>query len=880
MPANRRHRHSRPAGPRTAGWCEPLEARALLSAGDPDLTFSLDGRLADLRGTADDVAVQADGKVVVAGTSVDGQFLIARYNANGSVDTTFGGGDGVVTTSFVDPHTSGGSWVNTVVVLPGGKIFAAGNAGPYQRAFARYNADGSLDTTYGTGGKRVEDAFTELPAVFDAAVAPDGSVLTAGTLGDDDGTWDVLTVNGKAFQVGRAPNDPEMFGRHDAASAVAADPGGRILVAGASQTFGAFVGRLNPDLSIDPTFGPGGADLDGWASGLPYSPTALAALPNGKVLVGGTPGPGGSGGVFRLNGDGSLDKTFGGGDGKAAEGFAVKSMAVQADGRIVIVGGTGDFVVRRLNYDGSADTTFDNGDGQVTTDFGRTDAPASVAIAPNGRTVVAGNTSAVGYPGRVALAAYKGTAPVADTITVAGTTGNDTIRVAQSGTTLTVTTNGTAKTYNTAGKTKLVVTGGNGDDTIWLAPSVTLNATLIGGNGKDVLHGGGGRDDYFGGPDTDFVDYSDAAAGVAVSLDDLANDGVGRNENVHSDVENAIGSAFADTLVGNALPNVLVGNAGADVLRGFAGRDVLIGGAGADTLDGGADDDLVIGSRTLYDASAASLRTLGFEWRNPANAYATRVARLTAGVLGVKVDKANVPTDLATDADTGGTGQDWFVTHWGDALKDNAANETVTLLSSPIRFVAQDRNIRVVTDAGDAGEDKKKAASGFTPFTASLASDVSGTDPVEGSQWASATADQTSSLADARISFAGTASGYGSSQLGYGTGTSTFSATFVLDEPRPYALAYHLRWTTGYYRQYIGDLSFSLTKAGTATPVVAQHVALGATPDGETAASKTGTLGPGQYVLTASVYSLGGGPPEVDTWSMLNVTLSTTPVSA
>jgi Ca2+-binding RTX toxin-like protein len=465
----------------------------------------------------------------------------------------------------------------------------------------------------------------------------------------------------------------------------------------------------------------------------------------------------------------------------------------------------------------------------------------------------------------------------ADTISLLGTAAADVINISQTGTVLTVKINAATKTYSTLGKTKLSVAAGDGDDTINLALSVKLNATLDGGNGKDKLHGGGGIDTFIGGPDTDFVDYSDSPVGVAVSLDGIANDGPTRTENVRTDVENVIGSAFADTIVGSAQPNVLVGNGGSDTLRGNAGRDVLIGGAGADTLDGGADDDLLVASRTTYDANVPSLRTLGFEWRNPANGYATRVSRLKAGVLGVKIDKNNVPTDLSPDGLTGGGATDWFVTHWGDTLRDKTAPETTTLLSSPIRWVSQRRYAELTTSAGDAGERKSKAAPGFATFTADLLSDVVGETEQDGSQWAYASVVHTSSLADSQIAYSGSTGAAGSHSLGNGWSTSYFSVTFVLDEPRPYTLTWNAAWGALDYRQFIGEFKLKLTKAGSSTPVFDMFATQPATNPGDAAGTKSGSLGPGQYTLISSTQSIGGGMPEVDMWADIGFTLKTTP---
>lgn len=118
---------------------------------------------------------------------------------------------------------------------------------------------------------------------------------------------------------------------------------------------------------------------------------------------------------------------------------------------------------------------------------------------------------------------------------------------------------------------------------------------LVGGSGDDVLAGGAGDDSLQGGAGLDTADYSTAAAGVFVTLDQAqpsaTNDGDGGVDTLFG-IENLTGSAFNDVLLGNAGANVLTGGAGSDTLAGLAGNDVLIGGSGAaNTLQGGLGDD-------------------------------------------------------------------------------------------------------------------------------------------------------------------------------------------------------------------------------------------------------------------------------------------------
>lgn len=150
---------------------------AQAAPGDLDPSFSADGRettdLGPGPGQAQAVARQADGKIVTAGTSAD-DFALARYNPDGSLDTTFSD-DGKLTTDFGSRDEA-----NAVAVQNDGKIVAAGNADESNDfALARYNADGSLDTTFSGDGKVTTD-FGSSGAARAVSVQGDGKIVAAG----------------------------------------------------------------------------------------------------------------------------------------------------------------------------------------------------------------------------------------------------------------------------------------------------------------------------------------------------------------------------------------------------------------------------------------------------------------------------------------------------------------------------------------------------------------------------------------------------------------------------------------------------------------------------------------------------------------------------
>lgn len=144
-----------------------------------------------------------------------------------------------------------------------------------------------------------------------------------------------------------------------------------------------------------------------------------------------------------------------------------------------------------------------------------------------------------------------------------------------------------------------------GDDTAYVNSDVPAeirggdgNDTLIGGPEADTFIGGAGGDSMSGGGGTDAADYSRpvGSAGVRVSLDGVANDGVtGEGDNVQPDIETVKGTQFADSFSGSKGPDTFYGLKGDDLLIGHEGNDLLVGGPGNDNLQGRAGNDTVTG---------------------------------------------------------------------------------------------------------------------------------------------------------------------------------------------------------------------------------------------------------------------------------------------
>jgi uncharacterized delta-60 repeat protein len=343
--------------------------------GSLDLTFGAGGIVSTGpdRSTGADVAVQADGKIVVSGSN----FTVARYNSDGSLDTSFGTG-GTVASTF------GFSGVSSLIVQADGKIVAAGlvNSTEDDVTIARYDTNGNLDASFGAGGKVTTSFGTDSHATGITS-QPDGKLVVTAFV--ENGAHDDFTLlrynnDGSldaSFGIGgKVTTDFGSF--NDNAFSVTVQADGKILASGyASNVSGITeqfaIARYNTDGSLDATFGTGGKVLTDMGGHWFESAESVRVQSDGKIVVAGYAFAESSGGpeVFalaRYNSDGSLDASFGTG-GKVLTGFGsddgkAESLVIQPDGKMLVVGTTGttaDVALARYNSDGSLDTSFGNG---------------------------------------------------------------------------------------------------------------------------------------------------------------------------------------------------------------------------------------------------------------------------------------------------------------------------------------------------------------------------------------------------------------------------------------------------------------------------------------------------------------------------------------
>ena len=209
------------------------------------------------------MALQADGKIVVVGAAA-GDFAVARYNSNGSLDTSFSG-DGKQTTDLGGVVTGDGA--NGVAIQANGKIVAVGVAGatshasPNDFGLVRYNPNGSLDTTFSGDGKQRTDFGFESDEARGVAIQGDGKIVAVGGEAVEEfGDFALARYNPNGSLDTSFSGDGKQttdFGGFDNANAVALDSDGRIVAAGSASvgTDRDFaLARYNANGSLDTSF--------------------------------------------------------------------------------------------------------------------------------------------------------------------------------------------------------------------------------------------------------------------------------------------------------------------------------------------------------------------------------------------------------------------------------------------------------------------------------------------------------------------------------------------------------------------------------------------------------------------------------------------------
>lgn len=571
---------------------EGLEPRRFFAAGDVNPAFGAGG---SVQITGESFAGEGPGLLAVAGGKVIAveSGLLERFNADGSLDTTFGQQGQVALP---------GSLIVDAQVIAGGKLLVAGDFAPIteptiRRPFlARYNADGSPDTTFGEDGIAwFDDVVAPQAGVQEFAVQSDGRIVVRGSDGGDFATVDVfrLTADGALdgtftrFHYGTGAQEPSshvLKVRTDDAILIGGTRGVEmdlIAVDHGDQQF--TLTRLSADGLLDTTFGDDGFFND-------IGMNDLVVLPDGSLLTAAGDISGFT--VAKLTSDGQLFPGFGTSTGGVAPrvllplgGTAgIATLQLDASGRALI--NAGGAIFRIDPSDGSLDSSFgrviaSRATGDFAFEGALVRADGDILVAVNG---VPFSSSAQ----RIYLHHGSGTdsGPISfnnGTISVSGTGSDDIVLVdgmhpftaAPSEQVRVLLDSTFGRVFDKADVDGLVVDAQDGADVVSLhmfdAPT-----SVMGGPGDDRITSGGGADSITGGTGYDRIDG-----------------GPGDDTLVGNDGRDWIrGQDGNDTIFGNAWGDFLDGGAGNDVVDGGGYPDRLTGGPGADTLRGGLGHEL------------------------------------------------------------------------------------------------------------------------------------------------------------------------------------------------------------------------------------------------------------------------------------------------
>ena len=422
-----------------------------------DLTFGnagiVDTYLPGKPGTTCDAGVlQADGKIIVAGTTLvphynsagvdtsDGnEFFVSRFNSDGSADSAFGTGGTAMTA------IAGGTWLadyaRTVAIQHDGKIVVAGSSASGTSvcnritafALARFNTNGTPDSTFGTGGTvrtRIAGGSND-DVVWSLVTQPDGKIVAAGEAGQSD-TYGNETSS--RFGIARYNTDGSLDatfgpnggtvsvpitggGQFDRAFSLTRQGDGKFVLTGISTSHyieGIGIARIDSSGNPDAAFGPSGGTVRLLPDSLSGAEThSVLIQPDGKIVLAGylitTKGRDGFGAV-RIDSAATLDTTFGTHGfalvhvgGKPSQGGFPNCAVQQADGKFIVAGSSYDsagvytgFGLARFTRDGLADSTFGTNGWFVnrivsSSEFHETSSIYSLGIQPDNKIIAMGN---------------------------------------------------------------------------------------------------------------------------------------------------------------------------------------------------------------------------------------------------------------------------------------------------------------------------------------------------------------------------------------------------------------------------------------------------------------------------------------------------------
>lgn len=344
-------------------------------------------------------AIQSDGKILLCGSQYDANgtdFGVFRHNTNGTVDVGFGTNGAVVVDFFGKTDVANG-----IAVVEGGKILVAGTVidGTTKKfGLVRLNSDGSLDNTFGTSGKVVTNVpnATSL-GLTTITIAPNGNILLAGTA--DGFSKAALVVYKNTGELDLTFDTDGILQTTNIADiqSVKIQPDGKILISGSSLNYATII-RLNADGSNDNSFGTNGRFANN-AMTFGGANTYIDLAADGKIIgiFGSYANP--EINILRLTSTGTLDNDFGT-SGKTTINATntneyPTAIKVQPNGKILVTGSIGssaDLFIARINKDGTLDNTFGtNGSTLTSVREGGEDNALTLLVQSDGKIVVAGN---------------------------------------------------------------------------------------------------------------------------------------------------------------------------------------------------------------------------------------------------------------------------------------------------------------------------------------------------------------------------------------------------------------------------------------------------------------------------------------------------------
>ena len=384
------------------GWLPQAAQTTGPRPGDLDPTFGTDGKVRTdfpLTAQVGGGALQPDGKIVVAArTGASNPYVIARYTSDGDPDTTFGTSNGRQISPF-------NVFTRAVAIQPDGKILVGGSGEaplPVSFALFRLNSDGSTDASFGSNGLLTLDYGAESYA-YDVVVLSDGKILVSGEVFLDNsfllvrlnpnGSLDITFGNGGSVRakMGTAVAP-------GAAAAIAIQPDGKIVAAGFSADAWA-IARFHPDGQFDNDFSNDGKILFNFSEAADKA-VDVVLQPDGKILVAGQHWGmlGATSVVARLNPDGTPDNTFGTGANGIVQPLQeinlAASLVLDASGKILIAGTKllfpGNDIIVIRLNPDGSKDTTFGVGGVAQTDVDLQDVAEELLLQPDGKVVVVG----------------------------------------------------------------------------------------------------------------------------------------------------------------------------------------------------------------------------------------------------------------------------------------------------------------------------------------------------------------------------------------------------------------------------------------------------------------------------------------------------------